>query len=125
MVNLQPLFFDMKSGNYVAKDIPEAGICAKQIIQNNPSDLWILKIETKAFLYNVYVDNKLILPNKATILRDSNSLALEFTRQVSGLVNVLYLVDDYTQCDATFEPELISLLAGINAFPVNREKVNS
>ena len=124
MIKLQPLFIDMKTGNYISKDIKEAGVCTKQFIQATANDVWSIPIKANAFIINVYVDNKLVIPNKTTLIKASNVVILEFNEEVSGKVNVLYLVEDYTECEGVFDPEILKTESGINVFSINEEQLN-
>lgn len=123
MIKLQPLFIDNKTGNYVAKDIKEPGICTKQFKQETDSDIWVVPIKTNAFLISVFVDNNLIFPNKITLVKDAETIILEFAEEIQGIANILYLVEDYTECDGVFDERLLKDY-GMNLFSVNEEPIN-
>lgn len=122
-MELQPVFLDSKTGEYVTRRVAESGVCAKQHIQDTANTVWSIEADTNLFLINTFIDNKFTLPNTVVLVPENKTLVLEFTEAVSGFVNIVYLVDDINECEGVADTELIQNF-GINLFYINADMIN-
>lgn len=100
--NLQSLYVDAISGKFVAKNEKIENIIGVQHVQTNASAVWTVELQEKITIFLVAVftsdGNHFVKTVPDSIFSNGdNEIIIEFGAPVSGLANILFLVDNVSE----------------------------
>lgn len=129
---LQSLFLNALTGDLVAKNDTEEGLCGYQFTQETEDDSWVITHNKNIalFLFSVFVEETdgifvHTVPDKLEVI-NPNLLIVQFSQPVKGLLNLIYHVNDKDLCDVDQDIDpVVFIFGGINSFDINALEINS